>query len=234
MLIVRDLAAGYQRGSRVLDGVTLRIERGEVVALMGRNGMGKTTLMKAIAGHLLDAAGSIILNGMEILGLAPHRIANFGVGYVPQGRDIFSDFTTEENLLMGVVGKKQLPNRVPDWVYEIFPVLAERRRQFAGTLSGGQQQQLAIARALVGEPILLLLDEPSEGIQPSIVQEIARTIRKIAGQRNLTILVVEQNLEFVLSTASRCLFMENGRIAEEAPVELVRSGSSLVQKYLSV
>jgi urea ABC transporter ATP-binding protein UrtE len=234
VLIVRDLAAGYQRGSRVLDGVTLRIERGEVVALMGRNGMGKTTLMKAIAGHLLDAAGSIIFNGMEILGLAPHQIANFGVGYVPQGRDIFSDFTTEENLLMGVVGKKQLPNRVPDWVYEIFPVLAERRRQFAGTLSGGQQQQLAIARALVGEPILLLLDEPSEGIQPSIVQEIARTIRKIAGQRNLTILVVEQNLEFVLSTASRCLFMENGRIAEEAPVELVRSDSSLVQKYLSV
>ena len=234
MLIVRDLAAGYQRGSRVLDGVTLRIERGEVVALMGRNGMGKTTLMKAIAGHLLDATGSIIFNGVEILGLAPHQIANFGVGYVPQGRDIFSDFTTEENLLMGVVGKKQLPNRVPDWVYEIFPVLAERRRQFAGTLSGGQQQQLAIVRALVGEPILLLLDEPSEGIQPSIVQEIARTIRKIAGQRNLTILVVEQNLEFVLSTASRCLFMENGRIAEEAPVELVRSGSSLIQKYLSV
>ena len=234
MLIVRDLAAGYQRGSRVLDGVTLRIERGEVVALMGRNGMGKTTLMKAIAGHLLDATGSIIFNGVEILGLAPHQIANFGVGYVPQGRDIFSDFTTEENLLMGVVGKKQLPNRVPDWVYEIFPVLAERRRQFAGTLSGGQQQQLAIVRALVGEPILLLLDEPSEGIQPSIVQEIARTIRKIAGQRNLTILIVEQNLEFVLSTASRCLFMENGRIAEEAPVELLRSGSSLVQKYLSV
>lgn len=234
MLIVRDLAAGYQRGSRVLDGVTLRIERGEVVALMGRNGMGKTTLMKAIAGHLLDATGSITFNDMEILGLAPHQIANFGVGYVPQGRDIFSDFTTEENLLMGVVGKKQLPNRVPDWVYEIFPVLAERRRQFAGTLSGGQQQQLAIVRALVGEPILLLLDEPSEGIQPSIVQEIARTIRKIAGQRNLTILVVEQNLEFVLSTASRCLFMENGRIAEEAPVELVRSGSSLIQKYLSV
>jgi len=234
VLIVRDLAAGYQRGSRVLDGVTLRIERGEVVALMGRNGMGKTTLMKAIAGHLLDATGLIIFNGVEILGLAPHQIANFGVGYVPQGRDIFSDFTTEENLLMGVVGKKQLPNRVPDWVYEIFPVLAERRRQFAGTLSGGQQQQLAIVRALVGEPILLLLDEPSEGIQPSIVQEIARTIRKIAGQRNLTILVVEQNLEFVLSTASRCLFMENGRIAEEAPVELLRSGSSLVQKYLSV
>lgn len=234
MLIVRDLAAGYQRGSRVLDGVTLRIERGEVLALMGRNGMGKTTLMKAIAGHLLDATGSIIFNGVEILGLAPHQIANFGVGYVPQGRDIFSDFTTEENLLMGVVGKKQLPNRVPDWVYDLFPVLAERRRQFAGTLSGGQQQQLAIVRALVGEPVLLLLDEPSEGIQPSMVQEIARTIRKIAGQRNLTILVVEQNLEFVLSTASRCLFMENGRIAEEAPVELLRSGSSLVQKYLSV
>ena len=234
MLIVRDLAAGYQRGSRVLDGVTLRIERGEVVALLGRNGMGKTTLMKAIAGHLLDAVGSIIFNGVEILGLAPHQIANFGVGYVPQGRDIFADFTTEENLLMGVIGKKHLPNRIPDWVYEIFPVLAERRRQFAGTLSGGQQQQLAIVRALVGEPILLLLDEPSEGIQPSIVQEIARTIRKIAGQRNLTILVVEQNLEFILSTASRCLFMENGRIAEEAPVEIVRSGSSLVQKYLSV
>ena len=119
----------------------------------------------------------------EILGRPSHEIANLGIGYVPQGREIFGDFTTEENLLMGMIGKKGLPNKVPDWAYEMFPILRERRWQRAGTMSGGQQQQLAIMRALVGEPKLLLLDEPSEGIQPSIVQEIARTLRRIVEGR---------------------------------------------------
>ena len=234
MLTVDGLIAGYQHGSRVLDGVSFHVRRGEIVALMGRNGMGKTTVLRAITGHLPAAKGTIALDGEEILGRASHEIANLGVGYVPQGREIFGDFTTEENLLMGMIGKKGLPNKVPDWAYEIFPMLRERRWQRAGTLSGGQQQQLAIMRALVGEPKLLLLDEPSEGIQPSIVQEIARTLRRTVLEKTLTVLLVEQNLELVLGMASRFLFMENGRVVDEAPVHLVRPGSEFVQKYLSV
>jgi urea ABC transporter ATP-binding protein UrtE len=234
VLTVRGLTAGYQRGSRVLDGLSLDIGRGEIVALMGRNGMGKTTLVKAIAGHLPETAGSIRYDGREIRGRPPHEIANIGIGYVPQGRDIFADFTTDENLLMGVIGKRHLPNLVPGWAYEVFPVLGERRQQRAGTLSGGQQQQLAIMRALVGEPDLLLLDEPSEGIQPSIIQEISRTIRRIAAEKNLTVLLVEQNLEFVLDMAGRCLFIENGRILEETTTDRVRQEPALVRKYLSV
>jgi branched-chain amino acid transport system ATP-binding protein/urea transport system ATP-binding protein len=234
VLTVDGLIAGYQHGSRVLDGVSFHVQRGEIVALMGRNGMGKSTVLRAITGHLPAAKGTIALEGEEILGRASHEIANLGVGYVPQGREIFGDFTTEENLLMGVIGKKGLPNRVPDWAYEIFPMLRERRWQRAGTMSGGQQQQLAIMRALVGEPKLLLLDEPSEGIQPSIVQEIARTLRRTVLEKTLTVLLVEQNLELVLGMASRFLFMENGRVVDEAPVHLVRPGSEFVQKYLSV
>ena len=234
MLTVDHLIAGYQHGSRVLDGVSFHVQRGEIVALMGRNGMGKSTVLRAITGHLPASKGTIALDGEEILGRASHEIANLGVGYVPQGREIFGDFTTEENLLMGVIGKKGLPNRVPDWAYEIFPMLRERRWQRAGTMSGGEQQQLAIMRALVGEPKLLLLDEPSEGIQPSIVQEISRTLRRIVQQKTLTVLLVEQNLELVIGMASRALFMESGRVIEEAPVDLVRPDSELVQKYLSV
>jgi urea ABC transporter ATP-binding protein UrtE len=234
VLTVDGVIAGYQHGSRVLDGVSFHVRRGEIVALMGRNGMGKSTVLRAITGHLPAAKGTIVLDGEEILGRASHEIANLGVGYVPQGREIFGDFTTEENLLMGVIGKKGLPNKVPDWAYEIFPMLRERRWQRAGTMSGGQQQQLAIMRALVGEPKVLLLDEPSEGIQPSIVQEIARTLRRTVLEKKVTVLLVEQNLELVLGMASRFLFMENGRVVDEAPVHLVKPGSDFVQKYLSV
>lgn len=234
MLSIHDLTAGYQRGSRVIDGLSLDIGRGEIIALMGRNGMGKTTLVKAIAGHLADTTGSISLGGREIRGHAPHEIANFGIGYVPQGREIFGDFTTEENLLMGVIGKKRLPNKVPAWAYNIFPVLHERRLQRAGTMSGGQQQQLAIIRALVGEPDLLLLDEPSEGIQPSIVQDIGRTVHRIASEKGLTVLLVEQNLELVVSMAQRCLFIENGRIFEETTTDRLRRDPALARQYLSV
>jgi urea ABC transporter ATP-binding protein UrtE len=234
MLSIRGLTAGYQRGSRVLDGLSLDVRRGEIVALMGRNGMGKTTLIKTIAGHLTEVAGSIKYDGREILGRPAHEIANFGIGYVPQGREIFGDFTTDENLLMGVIGKRRLSNNVPSWAYEVFPILRERRHQRAGTLSGGQQQQLAVMRALVGEPELLLLDEPSEGIQPSIIQEISRTVRRIAAEKNLTVLLVEQNLEFVLETTRRCLFIENGKILEEVATDNVRKEPTLARKYLSV
>ena len=234
MLTVEGLIAGYQRGSRVLDGVSFAIDRGEIVALMGRNGMGKTPLLRTITGHLYPMAGTISFNGRRLIGRPPHEIANLGIGYVPQGREIFSGFTTEENLLMGLLGKRHLPKKIPSWAYETFPVLHERRLQRAGSMSGGQQQQLAIMRALVGEPELLLLDEPAEGIQPSIVQEIARTLRRTAQEKQLTVLLVEQNLDLVLGMASRSLFIENGRVVDEAPVENIRLGSELVERYLSV
>jgi branched-chain amino acid transport system ATP-binding protein/urea transport system ATP-binding protein len=234
VLKIEGLIAGYQHGSRVLDGVSLNVHRGEIVALMGRNGMGKTTLLRTITGHLFPTGGAISFDGKPIIGRPSHEIANLGIGYVPQGREIFSEFTTEENLLMGVIGKRHLPNRIPNWAYETFPVLRERRLQRAGSMSGGQQQQLAIMRALVGEPKLLLLDEPSEGIQPSIVQEIARTLRRTAQEKQLTVLLVEQNLDLVLGMASRSLFMENGRVVDEAPVEKIRLSSEFVEKYLSV
>ena len=233
MLTVEGVAAGYLRGSRVLEDLSFAVEQGEVAAVMGRNGMGKTTLVKTIAGHLRPEVGSITFDGRSIGGLPPHRIANLGVGYVPQGREIFGEFTVTENLLLGVLGIARVSNTLPDWAYTRFPILAERRGQRAGTLSGGQQQQLAIMRALVGEPKLLLLDEPSEGIQPSIVQEIGRTVRDIARERDLTVLLVEQNLEFVRATAARCLFVENGRVAEVATVETMSADQSLIRRYLS-
>ena len=234
MLTVEGVAAGYLKGSRVLEELSFTIERGEIVAVIGRNGMGKTTLMKTIAGHLAPEAGRIAFDGMPIGGLPPHRIANLGIGYVPQGRDILGEFSVEENLLLGVLGISRVSNALPDWAFSRFPILGERRGQRAGTLSGGQQQQLAIMRALVGEPKMLLLDEPSEGIQPSIVQEIGRAVRDIAGERELTVLLVEQNLNLVGAMASRCLFVENGRVAEAAPVERVRADQALIHRYLSV
>ena len=234
MLTVEGVAAGYLKGSRVLEDLSFTIQRGEIVAVIGRNGMGKTTLMKTIAGHLAPEVGRIDFDDTVIGGLPAHRIANLGIGYVPQGREILGEFSVEENLLLGVLGISRVSSDLPEWAFTRFPILDERRGQRAGTLSGGQQQQLAIMRALVGRPKLLLLDEPAEGIQPSIVQEIGRTVRDIAGERELTVLLVEQNLNLVKAMASRCLFVENGRVAEEAPVERVRTDQALVHRYLSV
>ncbi len=235
MLEVKDIAAGYPSGGRVLDGISLGLRGGEVVALLGRNGMGKTTLMRALSGQLPLQAGSVRLGDRSLGGLPSFRFAQAGIGYVPQGREIFAGFTVEENLLMGVLGKPDLPRRLPPDAFDVFPILGERRAQRAGTLSGGQQQQLAIMRALVGQPRLLLLDEPSEGIQPSIVDEIATTLGRIARERGLTVLIVEQNLEFVEALASRVLFMENGRIAGEADaVADLRDKPELIHRFLSI
>lgn len=235
MLTVTGLVAGYQTGSRVLDGMSLSIQPGEVVALIGRNGMGKSTFLKTLTGHLTASAGRIEFLGNDIFNAAAHDIANAGIGYVPQGREIFSEFSVEQNLLMGAIGKSGIRNTVPEWAYEPFPILDERRKQRAGTMSGGQQQQLAIMRALVGQPKLLLLDEPSEGIQPSIVQEIGQTLARISRDHSLTVLLVEQNLELVFAVAQRCLFMENGGIAEEvSDMTKLGNDSAIIHKYLSV
>jgi branched-chain amino acid transport system ATP-binding protein/urea transport system ATP-binding protein len=233
MLRIAALEAGY-RGSRVLTGLDLEVPEGRVTALLGRNGMGKTTLLRALIGLVPVSAGTVSFAGRPIAGLKPYEISNLGMAYVPQGREIFADFTVEENLRLGRLGKPNGKSSVPASAYEIFPVLAERRRQRAGTLSGGQQQQLAIARALVGDPRLLLLDEPSEGIQPSIVGQIGQSLARLSRDRNLTVLLVEQNVDLVLSLATSCAFIENGRIVARHGVEELRRDRSIVHRHLAV
>ena len=234
MLNVRDLKAGYIRGAPVLKGLDLDLERGDCVALMGRNGMGKTTFVKALMGVLPQVSGSIKFLDQEMATLPPYRISNAGIAYVPQGREIFPDFTVEQNLTMGRIGKTTPLSEPFDFVYDYFPILAERHSQLGGTLSGGQQQQLAIARALVGRPELLLLDEPSEGIQPSIVQELAAILRRIVEQENMTVIVVEQNLELVRRLAHHVRFIENGRIKSGVSVEEINKNPAIIGRYLSV
>lgn len=235
MIEINGLTAGYLKGSRVLQGLSMAIDRGQSVALLGRNGMGKTTLMRAIVGHLKSSSGTIRFGGTDVTGKPPYRIARAGIGYVPQGRDIFRDFTVEENLRMGLLGKPGLGSKVPDWAYQMFPILGERRTQRAGTMSGGQQQQLAIMRALLGKPQLLILDEPSEGIQPSIVHDIGTALRRYADTEGLTILLVEQNLDLVSLLAHHALFMENGTIVERVDdVARLHDDPDLINRYLTV
>ena len=234
MLEISGLEAGYG-DSRVLRGLELSVGGGEMLALLGRNGMGKTTLLRTLMGLLPARAGAIRFEGRDIAGLKPFEIARLGIGYVPQGREIFADFSVEENLVIGQLGHSRLRDgAIPPAIFEDFPILAERRRQRAGTLSGGQQQQLAIARALIAEPRLLLLDEPSEGIQPSIVDEIAETLAEISRARGLTLVLVEQNVEMALDLADRCAFLENGRIVEQGPAEAVRRDQALLHRYLAL
>jgi len=231
LLSVSGLRSGYG-GSLVLDGLDLEVAEGEVLALLGRNGMGKTTLLRTLMGLLRPSGGEIRFAGVAIAGRAPFEIARLGLAYVPQGRGLFAALTVEENLRLGALGKAV--RSVPDGLYALFPVLAERRRQAAGTLSGGQQQQLAIARALAGRPRLLLLDEPSEGIQPSIVAELAATLAAVAAAERLSVLLVEQNVEMVLETAGRCAFLEDGRIAAEVDAHRLAREPALLARYLSI
>jgi branched-chain amino acid transport system ATP-binding protein len=196
----------------ILQGVDLRIGRGEIVSLIGRNGVGKTTTMRCLIGQLRARGGSIRLDSRDVTALASDARARLGMGYVPQGRDVFPRMTVAENLLIGeLIGGRQ-GRKLTELVYEYFPRLAERRHQLAGTMSGGEQQQLAIGRALVGNPVLMLLDEPSEGIQPSIVQLICDVLRSIRRDLGTTILFVEQNLDTILDVSERCYVMEKGRV----------------------
>jgi urea ABC transporter ATP-binding protein UrtE len=231
MLRVEGLTGGYG-DSRVLHGVDLEVAAGEVVALMGRNGMGKTTLLRRCMGLLPARAGTIRFEGTDITHLATHRIVRAGLGYVAQGREIFDDLSVADNLRLSLLGcaRSAPPAALLDW----FPILAERCDQRAGTLSGGEQQMLAIARALAPEPRLLLLDEPSEGIQPSLVHAIGERLGGIVRQTGLTLLLVEQNVDLVTTLADRVVFMERGRIVETCPVaEIAADGGPLV-RHLSL
>jgi branched-chain amino acid transport system ATP-binding protein/urea transport system ATP-binding protein len=234
MLQVAGLASGYPGGGQVLHGVDLQVGAAERVALMGRNGMGKSTLLRALMGHLKAHAGTVRFGDGQLTGKAPFEVSNAGIGYVPQGREVFADFTVEENLLLGLIGKPLRPVQVPDAIYARFPILRQRRGQRAGTLSGGEQQQLAIARAIIGRPRLLLLDEPSEGIQPSIVHEMGEALARISADESMSVLLVEQNLELVAALTTRCLFMENGRVVGESRTAALAHDTSLLERYLSV
>ena len=209
MFEVRNLSAAYGQ-SQVLHGIDLSVGRGEIVALVGRNGMGKSTLMKSLIGVMPARSGQISVDGVNLTALPSHRRVANGLAYVPQGRQIFGTMTVKENIETGLVvtGKSDVPNEI----YDLFPILKDFERRRGGNLSGGQQQQLAIARALASDPKVLLLDEPTEGIQPSIIKDIARLLRDIRSIRNLCIVVCEQLLSFVLDIADRILVMEGGRI----------------------
>ena len=214
LLDVAGLCAGYG-STPVLQGTDLTVGPGEIVSVIGRTGVGKTTMMRALIGLIRASAGSIRFGDMQLAGELPERRAQAGIGYIPQGRDVFPQMTVEENLRVGEMVGARAGKKLYHMVYELFPVLADRRRQRAGTMSGGQQQQLAIGRAMVGNPDLLLLDEPSEGIQPSIVADIGRMLQRINLELGTTILFVEQNLDMIVTVSQRCYVMDKGRIVAE-------------------
>ncbi|MDF3883776.1 urea ABC transporter ATP-binding subunit UrtE [Cupriavidus basilensis] len=229
MLTVDNVVVNYGQ-SEALHGVSFAAAQGETVAIMGRNGMGKTTLFKAMIGMLPVRSGQVCVDGRDVAQDESYRRVRAGLAYVPQGRMIFSHLTVEENILTGMEQGKS--RRIPEEIFAMFPVLFEMRRRKGGNLSGGQQQQLAIARALVANPKVLLLDEPTEGIQPSIIKDIARALNEIRRTRDITIVFSEQVLSFALDVADRLLVIEGGRFVHETQ----RNGTDVerIRQLLSV
>ena len=218
MLAVSDIDC-YYGSVRVLKGITLGLAPGEILALLGRNGAGKTTTLKAIMGLVACRKGSIRLDGEELTRRPPHAIPRLGVAYVPQGRRLFPEMTVEENLRMGLLARGS-GSETLEGVLELFPVLRERLRQKAGTLSGGQQQMLALGRALCLDPKILLLDEPCEGLQPSFVDKLLATVAQLR-DRGVAVLLVEQKVDAALQVADRVVFLENGAVSHETlPADL--------------
>lgn len=203
----------FYSGSHILRDVSFNLRPGKITCLLGRNGVGKSTLLKVVMGLIAPRSGRLQWQGRDLLGLAPHQRVAQGLAYVPQGREIFNRLTVLENLLSGLaVLKGPDGSRVPPWVMQWFPVLEQMKHRRGGDLSGGQQQQLAIARALLSRPKLLLLDEPTEGIQPSIIKDIGRVIRRLATEQQMSILLVEQYYDFAASLADDYLVMSRGQI----------------------
>jgi branched-chain amino acid transport system ATP-binding protein len=215
----------------VLHDITLHVAPGEAVCLLGRNGMGKTTLLRTVMGLTRASGGRISLEDTEIERLSPHAIARLGIGYVPQGRGIFSKLSVEENLIVG--RRRGKDDELLDEMYELFPVLAERRRHSGATLSGGEQQMLAIARCLIRRPKLILLDEPTEGLQPSLVQRLAELLPEIRERFAVSYLLVEQNIDFAFSVTDRGHVLEGGRIAVTGTIPELRD-HTLIIEYLAV
>jgi len=229
MLNVNNLHVSYGQ-SEALHGVTFVAKKNETVAIMGRNGMGKTTLFKSLMGVLPLKSGTIDIDGKDISKDESYKRVAKGVAYVPQGRMIFPTLTVEENIQTGLENARH--KQIPDEIYSLFPVLFDMRRRKGGNLSGGQQQQLAIARALVTNPKVLLLDEPTEGIQPSIIKDIAKALNEIRKMREITIVVSEQVLSFAMEVADRLFVIEGGRLVHES----TRAGTDTarIKQFLSV
>ena len=231
MLQVEELQAGYG-GVTVLRKVDFTVGDRECVAVLGRNGMGKTTLLRTIMGIVPASGGQVSYKGEPLRGRQTHEIARMGIAYVPQGRGIFPKLTVEENLRMGTRAAPS-GDKIPEYIYGLFPILAERRRQKAGTLSGGQQQMLAIGRALCGRPSVMLLDEPSEGIQPSIVQELGSLIPAVAAEHGLSIVIVEQNLGLASSMADRAIVLDKGQVVYEGDGRTAAANPE-IERWLTV
>ncbi|MGH7365353.1 MAG: ABC transporter ATP-binding protein [Candidatus Rokuibacteriota bacterium] len=235
MLTLADVHTHYDK-SHILHGISLEVRPGEVVGLLGRNGVGKSTTLKSIMGLVRPSQGQIALEGRDITGLPPHRIAHLGIAYVPEDRRIFRYLTVMENLRTGLDrgGLTEARRKaLLDKVYESFPVLAERRSQLGGTLSGGEQQMLAIARAMMLEPKIILLDEPTEGLMPRMVSQIRDIIGRLHDD-GVAILLVEQNVGLTLGASSRCYVMEKGLVRHHAPSAALQADPSVIHQYLGV
>ena len=235
MLALRDVHAHYGK-SHVLHGVTIDVGPGEVVALLGRNGVGKSTTLKTIMGLVRASAGSLTFEGRDLVGLATHRLPGLGIGYVPEDRRVFRLLTVLENLRTGLDRSGVTPERrqaLLEKVYRYFPVLRERRSQAGGTLSGGEQQMLAIARAMVLEPKIILLDEPTEGLMPRMVGHI-REIIEILHKEGVAILLIEQNVPLTLAVSDRVYIMEKGTVRHQATAAALRADDAVIHQYLGV
>jgi urea ABC transporter ATP-binding protein UrtE len=232
VLSAQQIRAGYATGD-VLQGISIAVGKGEVVAVLGRNGVGKSTLMRTLIGLLRARKGTITYLGRDVTRERADQRARRGIGYVPQGREIFPHMSVLENLRMGGLINAGRSQPGLDLVYGYFPFLRERLRQRGGTLSGGQQEMLAIARALVNGPDLLLLDEPSDGVQPSIVQEIGDIVVSLNRERGLTVLLVEQNIDLIQKVAQRAYVLDKGRVVRSLEGEEIRNAERLAE-YLSI
>ncbi|KAA9404439.1 ABC transporter ATP-binding protein (plasmid) [Haloarcula sp. KBTZ06] len=232
MLELDEVSAAYDT-TPILRDVDLSVEEGEIVGVMGKNGVGKTTLLKTVMGLLEPSEGTISYDGTDVTHASADERARAGIGYIPQGRDVFPKLTVEQNIKMGETIRSDSDETLYDQIYDYFPVLEERAGQEAGTLSGGQQQMLAIGRALVSNPDLLLLDEPSEGIQPSIVDQISQDMQTINEDLGTTILFVEQNLGVIREMADRCYAMERGTVVDELGPSTIADEDAIAE-YLAV
>lgn len=231
MLSVQNLNQFYGQSHTLWD-LSFEVPANSCTCILGRNGVGKTSLLQSIMGLAPKVSGDVIYEGRNLIGLAAEKRAPMGIAYIPQGRQIFAQLSVEENIRTGFFASQASHSRVPQEIYDLFPVLKEMKNRRGGDLSGGQQQQLAIARALVLEPSLILMDEPAEGIQPSIVQEIGDVIQRLTSEKNITVLLVEQKLPFARKVGSRFIVLDRGRL--QAQGEMSELSEDLVRQYLNV